>query len=80
MPRSNLNYKVKIYGVQTEQPNTGQVTGIINQNIGGGGGGGIGGLDLTFTEGAKANVHELLSKGTMISKVIKLMNLDEQVS
>ena len=33
---------------------TGQVTGIINQNIGGGGGGGIGGLDLTFTEGAKA--------------------------
>ena len=34
---------------------TGQVTGIINQDIGGGGGG-IGGLDLTFTEGAKANV------------------------
>jgi hypothetical protein len=32
---------------------TEQVTGIINQNIGGGGGG-IGGLDLTFTEGAKA--------------------------
>ena len=33
--------------------NTGQVTGIINQNIGGGGGGGMGGLDLTFTEGAQ---------------------------
>jgi hypothetical protein len=54
MPRFNLNYKHKIYGVQMDSGGGGggteQVTGIINQNIGGGGGGGIGGLDLTFTE------------------------------
>ena len=35
----------------TPSANTEQVTGIINQNLGGGGGG-IGELDLTFTEGA----------------------------
>ena len=39
---------------------TEQVTGIINQDIGGGGGGGISNLDLTFTEGAQPKTQATL--------------------
>ena len=52
----------------TPSANTGQVTGIINQNIGGGGGGGIGELDLTFTEGAKAKTLPGLTENQLANK------------
>jgi hypothetical protein len=47
---------------------TEQITGIINQNIGGGGGGGIGDLDLTYREGAKAKTIPGLTENQLANK------------
>jgi len=64
-----IQAELESQGLWTQGSTPGEnVTGIINQNIGGGGGGGIGELDLTFTEGAKAKTLPGLTENQLANK------------